>query len=281
MVEIEIYTRLGYKLAATLYNSTSSNHLLIIASATGVKQQFYRKFAEYISANGITVITFDYTGIGQSLNQPIQTVNASAADWGRNDLEAVLQFARENFPAAKLSVLGHSIGGQLIGLAKSSTSIHKMILVAAQSGYWKWWKGTNRIKMWLNWHLLFPVLTNLFGYMPSKKISGMENLPKNVARQWSNWGRKKNYLFDDIPAEQQHFHKISVSMLAISIENDFYAPSDSVDWLIEKYSNAVVRKVHLDPKDLQVSSIGHFGIFREQFAASIWKNLLNELQETN
>jgi len=281
MVEIEIYSRLGYKLAATLYNSTSSNHLLIIASATGVKQQFYRKFAEYISANGITVITFDYTGIGQSLKQLIQTVNASAADWGRNDLEAVLQFARENFPDAKLSVLGHSIGGQLIGLAKSSTSIHKMILVAAQSGYWKWWKGTNRIKMWLNWHLLFPVLTNLFGYMPSKKISGMENLPKNVARQWSNWGRKKNYLFDDIPAEQQHFHKISASMLAISIENDFYAPSDSVDWLIEKYSNAVVRKVHLDPKDLQVSSIGHFGIFREQFAASIWKNLLNELQETN
>ncbi|MCG7858935.1 hypothetical protein MD537_18305, partial [Flavihumibacter sediminis] len=187
------------------------------------------------------------------MKQPIQTVNTSAADWGRNDLEAVLQFARENFQDAKLSVLGHSIGGQLIGLAKSSTSIHKMILVAAQSGYWKWWKGTNRIKMWLNWHLLFPVLTNLFGYMPSKKISGMENLPKNVARQWSNWGRKKNYLFDDIPAEQQHFHKISVSMLSISIENDFYAPSDSVDWLIEKYSNAVVRKVHLDPKDLQVS----------------------------
>ena len=281
MVEIEIYTRLGYKLAATLYNSTSSNHLLIIASATGVKQQFYRKFAEYISANGITVITFDYAGIGESLKQPIQTVKATAADWGRNDLEAVLQYAQENYPDAKLSVLGHSIGGQLIGLAKSSTSIHKMILVAAQSGYWKWWKGTNRIKMWLNWHLFFPALTTLFGYMPTKKISGMENLPKNVARQWSGWCRKANYLFDDIPAEQMHFDRISARLLSISIENDFYAPSDSVNWLIEKYSNAVVRKVHLEPKDFQVSSIGHFGIFREQFAASIWKNLLNELQETN
>ncbi|MCU0385923.1 MAG: alpha/beta hydrolase [Flavihumibacter sp.] len=281
MVEIEIDTHLGNKLAATLYKSTSRNQLLIIASATGVKQQFYRKFAEYISANGITVITFDYAGIGQSLKQPIRTVKASAADWGRNDLEAVLQYAKENHPGTRLSMLGHSIGGQLIGLAPSSTSIDKLILVAAQSGYWKWWKGTDRIKMWLNWHLLFPTLTSLFGYMPTKKISGMENLPINVARQWSSWGRKENYLFDDIPDEHQHFDKISARLLAISIDNDFYAPSDSVDWLIEKYSIAAVCKVHLDPKDFHVTSIGHFGIFREQFAASIWKNLLNELQETN
>lgn len=255
--------------------------MLVIASATGVKQQFYRKFAEYFSANGITVITFDYAGIGQSLKQPIRIVKATAADWGRNDLEAVLQYARENYPEASLNMLGHSIGGQLIGLATSSTALNKLILVAAQSGYWKWWKGTDRIKMWLNWHLLFPTLTTLFGYMPTKKISGMENLPKNVARQWSGWGRKVNYLFDDIPAEHLHFDKISARLLAISIENDFYAPTDSVDWFIEKYSNADVRKVHLDPKDFQVSSIGHFGIFREQFAASIWKDLLSEIQETN
>lgn len=281
MDEIDIQTRLGYTLVATLYKSNNRNQLLIIASATGVKQQFYRKFAEYISANGITVITFDYAGIGQSLKQPIHTVKSSAADWGRNDLESVLQYAKENYPTTTICVLGHSIGGQLIGLAKSSTSIHKMILVAAQSGYWKWWRGTNRIKMWLNWHLFFPARTTLFGYMPTKKISGMENLPKNVARQWSGWGRKVNYLFDDIPAEHLHFDKISARLLAISIENDFYAPTDSVDWFIEKYSNADVRKVHLDPKDFQVSSIGHFGIFREQFAASIWKDLLSEIQETN
>ena len=281
MDEIEVDTRLGYKLAATLYKTSSRNQLLIIASATGVKQQFYRKFAEYISANGITVITFDYSGIGQSLKQPIQTVKAAAADWGRNDLEAVLQYAKENYPAATLCVLGHSIGVQLIGLAKSSASAHKMVLVAAQSGFWKWWKGTNRIKMWLNWYLLFPGLTSLFGYMPTKKISGMENLPKHVAQQWSRWCRKANYLFDDIPADQLHFDKIAARIVAISIENDFYAPSESVDWLIEKYSNAAVRKVHLDPNDFQVSSIGHFGIFREQFAASIWKKLLSELQDTN
>jgi predicted alpha/beta hydrolase len=104
MDEIDIHTRLGYTLAATLYKSGNRKQLLIIASATGVIQQFYRKFAEYISANGITVITFDYTGIGQSLKQPIRTVKATAADWGTNDLEAVLQYAKDTYPAAELSV---------------------------------------------------------------------------------------------------------------------------------------------------------------------------------
>ena len=127
----------------------------------------------------------------------------------------------------KLFLLGHSIGGQLIGFAKSSLDLHKIVLVATQSGYWKLWKGKDQLLMWLNWHILFPILPPIFGYMPSKKISSMENLPKNVAKQWSNWGRKPNYLFDEFPESELFFKEIQCSMLAISIENDFYAPKRS------------------------------------------------------
>ena len=55
--EFDLITSTG-KISATLYNA-KGNNLLIIASATGVKQTFYRKFAEFISNNGISVITFD------------------------------------------------------------------------------------------------------------------------------------------------------------------------------------------------------------------------------
>lgn len=253
--------------------------VLIIASATGVKQGFYKKFADFISANGITVITFDYTGIGFSLKKPIKELTNNAIDWGRNDLEAVIKYAKDNYPNAQITLLGHSIGGQLIGLSKSSSQVEKLILVATQSGYWKFWKGSNKILMWLNWHIFFPTLINIFGYLPSKKIIGMENLPRNVAKQWSSWGRKPNYLFDEVPEHELYFKNITTKTVAISIENDFYAPKEAVDWFINKYQNAAVKTLHLKPNDYNTKHIGHFGIFSSKFKNNLWKLLLDEIEK--
>lgn len=275
---VDIQTNNGNTVTASVYE-TSKNAMLIIASATGVKQGFYKKIADFISVNGVSVITFDYSGIGFSLKQPIKQLQNNAADWGKNDLEAVIKYTKENYPNAKITLLGHSIGGQLIGLAKSASQVQKLILIAAQSGYWKLWKGSNKLKMWFNWHILFPTLINFFGYMPSKKISGMENLPKNVAKQWSSWGKKPNYLFDEVLAQDLYFKNISVKTLAISIENDFYAPQKAVNWLTAKYENADIKKIHLNPNDYNTKDIGHFGIFSSKFETNLWKLLLEEIEK--
>lgn len=278
MKQIEILTTNLNQITAQIYDA-EKNTVLIISPATGVKQGFYKKFADFISANGITVITFDYSGIGLSLKKPIKQIKCSASDWGKNDLEAVIKFTKENYPNAKITLLGHSIGGQIIGLAKSSSELQKIILVSAQSGYWKMWKGFDRVKMWANWHILFPILINLFGYMPSKRISGMENLPKNVAKQWSSWGRKPNYLFDEVSEQDLFYKNVSVKAIAISIENDFYAPKDAVDFFTEKYENAEIKKLHLRPTEYNTKAIGHFGVFREKFENTLWKLLMNEIEK--
>ena len=265
-------------IVATLYKA-KGNNLLIIASATGVKQTFYRKFAEFISNNGVSVITFDYSGIGLSLDQPIDEVKSSASEWGSIDLEAIITDAQGKFPNSKITLLGHSIGGQLIGFAKSSLSVQKIILVSAQSGYWKFWKGFSRSKMWFNWHLFFPSLIRLFNYLPSKKIGGMENLPKNVVAQRSYWGRNPDYLFHEFSEEELYFKNIKTNITAISVEDDIYAPKEAVDWLTKKYKNANVKELHLESNQYNVKEIGHFGFFREKFKKPLWEILLNELEE--
>jgi predicted alpha/beta hydrolase len=278
MKQTDITTANGSQITAQIYEA-EKNAVLIISSATGVKQGFYKKFAAFVSVNGITVITFDYSGIGLSLNQPIKQIKSSASDWGKNDLEAVIRYTKENYPNAKITILGHSIGGQIIGLAKSSSEIQKLILVAAQSGYWSLWKGFGKIKMWANWHILFPALTNIFGYMPSKRISGMEDLPKNVAKQWSSWGRKPNYLFDEVAEEDRFFKSISVKTTSISLENDFYAPKQAVDFIAAQYSNADIKRLHLLSKDYNTKEIGHFGIFHEKFESNLWKLMFDEIDK--
>ncbi len=277
MREIQIASPSG-TLSATVFDSSKAGAVLVIASATGVKQSFYKKFATFISTHNITVITFDYSGIGRSLQQPIKEVASNAADWGRNDLESVIYYAIHNFPDSKRYVLGHSIGGQLIGLSKSALKMDKLLLVAAQSGYWKFWRGMGRTRMWCNWHLLFPILLNLFGYLPSKRISGMENLPKNMAKQWSHWGKRSEYIFSEIPVAQTVYNEFELAITAISIADDRFAPKKAVDWMTAKYTKAQTKSVHLVPSNFNTGAIGHFGIFREKFKDILWPLVLRELQ---
>ena len=277
MNEIEIKSRSG-KLAATFFEAKDGSTVLIIASATGVKQEFYQKFAQDLSNNGVSVITFDYYGIGRSLTKPIKDLSNNAADWGKNDLESVIQYVMTKYPESKKVILGHSIGGQLIGLAKSATDVDKIVLVAAQSGYWKFWEGMGKIKMWFNWYVLFPVLISLFGYLNSKKLSGMENLPKNVARQWRSWGKRPDYIQSDQTITRKYFDQIETEVSAFGIADDQFAPLKAVEWMTNQYRNAKVKSAILHPEDFNVKRIGHFGLFKEKFKESIWRMLLDEIK---
>ncbi|WP_299066072.1 alpha/beta fold hydrolase [uncultured Polaribacter sp.] len=278
MKQIEITTN-SETLSASLFESEKENTVLIIASATGVKQKYYQKFAQFVADNGITVLTFDYSGIGHSLTKPIKELHSDAADWGRKDLESIIRYVKTNYPNFKIVILGHSIGGQIIGLAESSTQVHKIILIAAQSGYWKFWKGIGRAKMWFNWYVLFPTLLKTFGYLNSKKLSGMENLPKNVADQWRKWGKNPDYIQSDKSIKLKYYDKIKVDISAFSIEDDDFAPLKAVKWMSRQYTNSKIKSTHLKAKDFGVKRIGHFGVFKDKFKTTIWKTLLNEIKQ--
>lgn len=273
-VEIKTGTQ---TVAANVYESEGGDKVLVIASATGVKQGYYGKFAAFLASNGISTITFDYLGIGDSLNQPVKQLSNNVEDWARKDLESVIEYAIEQFPNHKLNLLGHSIGGQLIGLAPSAPKAHKIILVAAQSGYWKLWKGFGRARLWFNWHVLIPGLTNLFGYLPSKRITNMENLPKNVAKQWARWGRSREYLLGEIDISETYYRNIEVPITAYSIDDDELGTREAVDWITDQYANAKMKAVHLIPKEYGVEKIGHFGIFKEKFQKSLWLEVVDEI----
>ena len=277
MKSIEIIAN-GAPLSATLFEVAGSNTVLIISSATGVKQAYYQKFAQYAADRGITVITFDYQSIGGSRNKPVKDYQIEAADWSRNDLEGVIQYVMSHYPDARKVILGHSIGGQLIGLAKSAPLMDQLVLVAAQSGYWKYWKGFGKVKMWFNWYVLFPAVLWAFGYLKAKQFSSMENLPYHVANQWRNWGKHVNYLMSDPSITEKFYHHIQADLTAFSIDDDDLAPRGAVQWMTSQYRNASSKSIHLKPEDFQTNKIGHFGVFKEKFQETIWPLLLKEVK---
>ncbi len=70
--KLTIQCKDGYSLQASFYPS-SGQHALIINAAMGVSQRFYQQFAEYLSSNGIAVLTYDYRGLKRKQDNPKQS----------------------------------------------------------------------------------------------------------------------------------------------------------------------------------------------------------------
>lgn len=279
-MRVNIKTDLGHKVIAKRFSLTKNPlDVIIIASATGVKQNYYSLFAEFLSQKGYEVITFDYYGIGNSKKGEINKLNISATQWGANDLTAIIKYCKIKFPNNKLIVIGHSMGGQLIGLSPLGNQINKIILIASQSGYWRFWKGLGKIQMLFLWYIFIPTLSRIFGFFPGKKLGIMENLPKQMALEWSRWGKSSNYLFDHINETNLSYSRFKGKLISYSIDDDAYAPKSAVDWLTNKYESAQSYRKHIFPKKFSVPKIGHFGIFKPKFKDSIWEMILGDIRK--
>src|SRR6266550_1590171 len=122
----EFQARDGHRLGATLFRPASSNgRALQINAAAGVKQEYYAKFAGYLAERGFTVLTFDYRGIGRSLAGKVSQVVARMRDWALLDAAAAFRF----LPQSPVLIVGHSFGGQALGLLPEPERIAAALVV--------------------------------------------------------------------------------------------------------------------------------------------------------
>ena len=83
MKELVLQTSDHFPISARIFEPEIANSkLLLINSATGVKQQVYFSFAKYFAEKGFTVITYDYRGIGESKPHKMKGFEASMRIWG-------------------------------------------------------------------------------------------------------------------------------------------------------------------------------------------------------
>lgn len=268
--DIDIVCADGYRLRASLY-AAQGERTLIINSAMGVHRHFYRGLARFLNERGYRVITYDYRGIADSAPASLRDCEARLHEWGELDLDAVLRHAREAYPTARLAVLGHSVGVQIIGLAPANHCIDALVAVATQSGYWKHWRGLGRLGMFALWHFVLPAVTRIAGRFPGRFAGASVSLPKHVALDWARYGRDPDYLRGRHKrASDRYFATLRAPILALSIADDGYAPRAATEALLAWYENAPHELRVIAPHDLGVEKIGHFGWFRQRIGASSW-----------
>ena len=180
--DIKIHCSDSSILGATLYTPAKPvTGAIMIAPATGIKRKFYSSFASHLSQNGFGVITYDNNGIGDSLKEPIKTSKATLQSWGEIDMPAVLSTLQTNFPGVNYHLVGHSAGGQLVGLMPNAHQLTSMLNFAASSGRLKNMKLPFRLQARFLMDVFIPINNRLFGYTNTQWVGMGERLPKLVA----------------------------------------------------------------------------------------------------
>ena len=274
---LTIITERNHALAATVYRSKGDiKKAIMIAPATGIKRQFYHSFANYLAEHGFGVLTFDNEGIGDSLSTTLAKCDASLISWGRHDMSAILDALHYEFSDASYHLLGHSAGGQLIGLMPNYKSITSVFNVACSSGCIKNMDMPYKLKA-MGFMDVFIPLTNLtLGYTPADKIGMGEPLPRGVAGQWREWCNGSGYIKTAFGKSiHTHFYdEITTPSLWLSFSDDDIANSENMDDMIRVYSQMPVQKHFLHPKDFGLESIGHMRYFSSKTnakAPQLWK----------
>ncbi|TAE67881.1 MAG: alpha/beta fold hydrolase [Bacteroidetes bacterium] len=278
--ELNIKTKDNFDLEVSHYiPDVSKQNVVLVNAALAVEKKYYDKFACFLTTQGFDVYLYNYRGIGKTKPSSWKNCKISLNDWIENDFDAMLDYVLNNHSNYKKTLIGHSLGGQMIGANEKINQFQSAILIASGIGYWKNWNFPVNLQMLNYFYVAFPILSHFFGYFPFSKLGGGEDLPKKVALEWAKWCRSKNYLFDFLPQNTlQNYKKLKIPLLHYSFTDDTYCPR-RVALALQKFYPAHTEDKHVSPQSINEKSIGHFGFFKQKFEKTLWKDLLNWIEK--
>lgn len=272
MEQLEIHITGKDPIRATLWTAASPKAFVLIQPATGVPQDFYRSFAEYLHGLGFHVLTYDYRGIGRSCLKDIRQYDVSMSDWMLEDTVYVTDWVRERFTQLPLLAVGHSVGGHAIALSSATQALRAGVMIASHAGITALIQAPmERLRVGMVMRVLAPILCRLCGYMPARRLGLGENLPRSVMQQWSRWTRLANYFYDDpLLGARERAGQVRIPLLVLGFDDDPWANPQAISQLLGPIKNAPIERLHIQHKNVGVPGIGHMGFFRKRNAQALW-----------
>lgn len=270
----------GYILTGTLYSPLNAKAQIVVASATGVPQPFYRRFAEYAMKQGYQVLCFDYRGVAQSAPKTLKNFQMSYLDWGKSDLAGAIDYLNQfNLP---IFMVGHSYGGQALGLTPNHQLIKAMYCFGTGAGWHGYMPLSERIKVQVIWNIVFPPMVAASGYLPWSKLKMGADLPKHVYQQWRKWCNNPTYFFGDPEHKYLHdvYAQIKTPIYAVAALDDAWALPASRHAFMQHYTQAPMHYIDITPQQYGLKDIGHMGYFRKG-SEKIWQDIFDTFENIN
>jgi len=180
-----------------------------------------------------------------------------------------------------VTLVGHSFGGVIPGLARSVTEIDRLLTVGAQYAWLGDYASGRRVALVMKWHVAMALLTACCGYFPGKRLGWLEDLPAGVAYEWTFRGPRfeNSYPRHERSAVIDRIASFTAPILAIVVSDDEIGTAPAINRALDYYTGSVRKMVTLKPHDYCQQSMGHFNLFREERANDFWEETLAWLKD--
>jgi predicted alpha/beta hydrolase len=274
--EEQVHTGDGYALAATTFgDADAARAAVLIVPAMGVDQRYYAAFAGWLADQGYFAVTFDYRGMGRSrpaqYRRSLRGFQADVITWAHEDAPAMVDFVAARTEGRPLLWVGHSLGGQILGLVPNRQRVRAMLTVACGSGYWLENSPRLRAFVWWLWFVAVPLSLRAFGYFPGRRLRKIGDLPAGVMRQWRAWCLNRDYVVGaQGESVRRDYAAVTTPICSLSFTDDEYMSARNIESIHGFYAAAPREMKRLAPRDVGERRIGHFGFFRRRFARTLW-----------
>jgi len=274
----------GVTLHGELYIPDQPIGVVQFNNGTATNKKVYRNFLQFLANAGYVCALWDYRDTGASAPVNLRNCDYQYSDYGMQDLPAIKTYLQNRFSGLPFYLIGHSTGGQQVGLMPDLTDINGAINIGVSSGYLGHMPWHYRWQAYAFFYAFVPGSIAINGYVAVKPVGFMENLPSAVALQWRDWCSKKDYFFDNafrgnsLPSNV--YQNIHFPIKVYHANDETISTADNVAsfWRHVK-SNASLEIKQLSTHECGVKAIGHFGYFSRALKETFWQRVLADLKQ--
>ena len=262
----------------------SPRGVLLVHPATAVPERLYRRFAAHAAERGLAVVTYDWSGTGQS-GEPRAHRHVRVRDWLDVDAPAVTAWARDRHPGLPMVAVGHSVGGHALILGAGRGDLAACATIACHAGVTAAIPDRReRLRVGAVLSVLGPGLGRLLGRVPGSALGLGEDMPTDAMVEWGRWTRLPGYFYDDPTMHAEHrAAQVTGPVHAMGFTDDLWATRQQIEAVHGGLTHADLALEMVDPSELGVSRIGHMGFFRvdpsrpQVHTEGLWPRVLDPL----
>ena len=260
----------NWLLGATLHENRNPNPnspVILMSSAAGVPQGYYENFCIHLVEQGAhAVLSYDYRGMSKSAGDRNRWAELRMFHWAEHDFAAAAHYLKSRYGQRPMVGMGHSFGGQALGMSGVSGLFERYCTVATMSGYWR--DLDTPYSVWIKTQLIGRPLANLLGYIPKRMGLG-DTFPGKVFLDWATWINDPHYWFQkqDVPG-LENYEKVTLPFLSIGLKDDPWGTVKAIGSFMKYYKSAQMTQITLDPTDS--GTVGHLGFFRKRHQEYHW-----------
>ena len=249
--------------------ATQATQAIYWLPALGVAAKHYLPLAQALAERGVAVAIHEWRGIGSSNKRADRH-----EDWGyrqllEEDMPAGMDVLRASLPLARVTLGGHSLGGQMAALY---ASLHPedaagLLVVASGAPYWR--QFPQGPLLWMA-YALAPWLARAVGHLPGRRIGFGGNEARQLIDDWARTGRTGRYAAKGMAVDfEALLGRLELPILGLRMHDDWLVPQASLSWLLGKMPCSPNTQQVITVADLGNEKADHFGWMKTPEAVAL------------